>query len=411
MSEGGAYEGRVLARQYSAEQERLAEEAAARRRQEEAERQRAQRALTLQERAQAQNAAAAMRAEARANRALTLQERAAASNEELKSAARKEVEEAKSLKRRAFENEAAAQQQQIAMPRFGDAYQTAAFGNTRQALAILNEGLPPEQWADNIAVDENTGDLLIGQRGVSDRIPYANIRRFLPRDPTEGVSKAAEAEAAPNRMFVEFSKQYDTSMMTATDKRAVREALAEGADPAEVATAYALDISAFAKGADTAQERLEEIDAQIAGLQDKQDTGWYLTTTGRNKDKAKLQSLQRERATLISKYGLRDLTPTGLDVSGVPPAGTGTPTSTTESTVPPQQGGNAGQRVEQLPMTQNQLLRIDNGRLDSDKNNVVDRRDAAIQLAFRVVEALADPSKADAYKSMYTLPSVPSSMQ
>ena len=148
--------------------------------------QRANRQLGLQ----ARSADAARR---RADRDFALRERKAAEGSRIARAAEKRAirdeqrkDEAFRLEKGALSRRESLQRESQMMSSLGSAYQLAAFGNEDQALAMLNRGLPMNKMADSIAVDDN-GDFLIGRRGVVDRVPLARIRRFIPRDPMEGV--------------------------------------------------------------------------------------------------------------------------------------------------------------------------------------------------------------------------------
>ena len=191
------------------------------------------------------------------------------------------------------------------MQSLGNAYQLAAFGQEDQALAMLNRGLPPNQMADSLVVDDN-GDFLIGRRGKVDRIPLAQIRRFIPKDPMDTTSAMTrKVNDAKARAFIEFSKEYDVSLLTSTQQKQIAEALAAGADPADLVAAYNLTKSSAAQVRDDAQAQVAALTAEIDAISAKQEAGDYRTAWGRKRDAAKRTRLMAERMALMSRHGIQ----------------------------------------------------------------------------------------------------------
>ena len=73
--------------------------------------------------------------------------------------------------------------------RYGNAYQAALMGDEDEAVRLFNMDQDPMKHITGLTIDEQ-GNMLIDRRGVQAKIPYDQIRRYLPRDPTEGVGRS-----------------------------------------------------------------------------------------------------------------------------------------------------------------------------------------------------------------------------
>jgi hypothetical protein len=84
------------------------------------------------------------------------------------------------------------ERQKRASERYGNAYQAALMGDEDEAVRLFNMDQDPMKQITGLTVDEQ-GNMMLDRRGHTAKIPYDQIRRYLPRDPTEGVARSGGA--------------------------------------------------------------------------------------------------------------------------------------------------------------------------------------------------------------------------
>jgi len=62
-------------------------------------------------------------------------------------------------------------------------------GDEDEAVRIFNMDQDPMKHVTGITIDAD-GNMMIDRRGKEGKVPYDQIRRYLPRDPTEGVARS-----------------------------------------------------------------------------------------------------------------------------------------------------------------------------------------------------------------------------
>ena len=184
--------------------------------------------------------------------------------------------------------------QKRAADRYGNAYQAALMGDEDEAVRIFNMDQDPMKHVTGITIDAD-GNMMIDRRGKVGKVPYDQIRRYLPRDPTEGVARSGgltggltgdQKTFAAEQGWMNAQDQYDipTDQDTGRPKTGYAGTFKAGVkvygSPEGSAAAMGLQM----KLPPPVKEMIGGLDAAIRGMQEAGVTGPQFDTIVQQRD-------------------------------------------------------------------------------------------------------------------------------